>query len=236
MKITVSKFIIVAAFAQSSVNAFSVAPKSKLTTFNPLTQTFHISPSTTTTLFSTPEPTEDEIEVIMEKTKLTEEEVEKVGNLVADDEWLGLGMELSEMVRIAVIEQTKKNTADFIGKEDYKVGTLLHWFMCFTICVITMLIYTSLFLQMGDITKEIDSRVKVSSLELCCFVSVCIVHLIVSHNDFYYSPRQTEVAKIRGKDNYELGDLTMALDQISKDMTCKMTGKEDYEGKFFFVS
>ena len=74
---------------------------------------------------------------MMEKSKLSTEEVEEVGNLVADDEWLGLGMELSELVRVAVIEEAKKNTSDFIGKEDYKVG---------------------------DITKEIDDRVKVSAI------------------------------------------------------------------------
>lgn len=71
---------------------------------------------------------------MISNSKLSEEEVAKVGNLVADDEWMGLGMELSELVRVAVIEEAKKNTAEFIGKEDYKVG---------------------------DITKEIDERVKV---------------------------------------------------------------------------
>mmetsp|Transcript_7056 Transcript_7056/g.10302 ORF Transcript_7056/g.10302 Transcript_7056/m.10302 type:complete len:278 (+) Transcript_7056:138-971(+) len=128
--------------------------------------------STATTLFSVAEPTDEELQSVVEKSKLSDEEVEKVGNLVSDDEWMGLGMELSEIVRVAVIEESKKNVADFIGKEDYKVG---------------------------DITKEIDSRVK------------------------------DEVAKLRGKDEYELGDLTVALDQISKDLTCQLTGKEDYE-------
>lgn len=33
---------------------------------------------------------------------------------------------------------------------------------------------------------------------------------------------------MRGKDEYELGDLTVALDTISKDLTCQLTGK----GKF----
>jgi len=132
-------------------------------------------------LFSAPEPTDEELQSVLEKSKLSDEEVEKVGNLVADDEWMGLGMELSEIVRVAVIEESKKNVADFIGKDDY---------------------------QVGDITKEIDGRVK------------------------------DEVAKLRGKEEYELGDLTIALDQISKDMTCQLTGKEDYEGKtwvYFFL-
>ncbi len=45
---------------------------------------------------------------------------EEVGNLVADDEWEGLGMELSELVRTAVIEDLKKKSRDFLGKEEYK--------------------------------------------------------------------------------------------------------------------
>jgi len=36
---------------------------------------------------------------------------------------------------------------------------------------------------------------------------------------------------MRGKDEYELGDLTVALDEIGKDLTCQITGKDDYEGK-----
>lgn len=53
---------------------------------------------------------------------MSTEDLENVSNLVADDEWMGLSMELSELVRVAVIEETKKNTRDFIGKEDYKVS------------------------------------------------------------------------------------------------------------------
>lgn len=49
---------------------------------------------------------------------------------------------------------------------------------------------------MGDVSKEIDSRVK------------------------------DEIAKVRGKDEYELGDFLLAMDQISKSMTEELTGKE----------
>ena len=54
-------------------------------------------------------------------SKISEEEVEKVGNLILDDEWMGLSMELSELVRVAVLEDVKSKTTDFIGKDDYKV-------------------------------------------------------------------------------------------------------------------
>lgn len=65
--------------------------------------------------------------------ELTPEEVEKVGNLVASEEWAGLSMELADVVRTAVVEDIKKNSRDFLGKDDYAIG---------------------------DFSKEIDKRVK----------------------------------------------------------------------------
>ena len=50
--------------------------------------------------------------------------VNQVGNLVADDEYMGLSMELTELVRVAVLEDIKKNARDFLGKEEYKVGDI----------------------------------------------------------------------------------------------------------------
>jgi hypothetical protein len=95
---------------------------------------------------------------------------EAVGNLVADDEWMGLTMELTELIRLSVIQDLKKNAREFLGKDEYKIG---------------------------DISKEIDVRVK------------------------------DEVAKLRGKGDgeYELGDLVLAMDQMSKEMTEGLTGK-----------
>lgn len=53
-----------------------------------------------------------------------EEKEEIVGNLVADDEWNGLALELSEIIRVAIIEDVKKTTREFTGKDNYKVGTI----------------------------------------------------------------------------------------------------------------
>jgi hypothetical protein len=47
---------------------------------------------------------------------------EAVGNLVEEDEWSGLTMELTEIIRLSVIEDLKKNTREFLGKDDYKLG------------------------------------------------------------------------------------------------------------------
>lgn len=176
-RFNLSKYVLLALLTNPTAEAFTlVAPQQKSFATTTTTNTIHSFRTTkvmsSIILFNSEGPTEEEIDTALSKTKLSEEEVVQVGNLVADDEWMGLGMELSEMVRVAVIEEAKKNTADFIGKDEYK---------------------------MGDITKEIDSRVK------------------------------DEIANMRGKDEYELGDLTVALDEISKDMTCKLTGKEDYD-------
>jgi len=48
-------------------------------------------------------------------------EAEEIGNLVADDEYLGLGMELAEVVRLTLKEGLKENLREFLGKDDYKV-------------------------------------------------------------------------------------------------------------------
>jgi hypothetical protein len=59
-------------------------------------------------------------------TKPTKEQVEeRIGNLVADDEWMGLTMELTELVRVAIIEDVKKNAREFTGRDDYKVGKFI---------------------------------------------------------------------------------------------------------------
>ena len=132
MKLILTNCVFLSIFAQNTVSGFAVARNSCVVSS---ARTYRHIPATL--LFNAENPSEEEVASMMEKSKLSTEEVEEVGNLVADDEWLGLGMELSELVRVAVIEEAKKNTSDFIGKEDYKVG---------------------------DITKEIDDRVKVSAI------------------------------------------------------------------------
>ena len=56
--------------------------------------------------------TEDDIVFENEQAKQ-----DAVGNLVADDEWMGLRMELSETIRMAVVEDLKVNARDFLGKD-----------------------------------------------------------------------------------------------------------------------
>ena len=85
---------------------------------------------------SSPEPLDAEIvsdSSPSDVPQLTAEEKEQIGNLVANEEWSGLSMELTEVIATAVIEDLKKNSRDFLGKDDYSVG---------------------------DFSKEIDKRVK----------------------------------------------------------------------------
>lgn len=90
------------------------------------------SPSSSSRLQSAPEPTSGD-DAPAAPAELTAEEEEKVGNLVADEEWVGLSMELADVIKTAVVEDLKRNSRDFLGKEDYAVG---------------------------DFSKEIDQRVK----------------------------------------------------------------------------
>jgi len=68
---------------------------------------------------------------------------------------------------VAVREETKKAARDFTGNADYKIG---------------------------DVSKELDSRIK------------------------------EEVARLRNKPEYELGDLSVALDEIVKNEVRPITG------------
>eukprot|EP00970_Alexandrium_tamarense_P013912 scaffold3776_cov192-Alexandrium_tamarense.AAC.5 len=101
---------------------------------------------------------------------LSAEDEAKLGNLVANEEWDGLSMELAEVIRVAIVEDVKTKSRDFIGKDDYAVG---------------------------DFSKEIDRRVK------------------------------EEVAKMRDKPEYELGDFSIVLD--GKESVAVFCGKESYQ-------
>ena len=77
--------------------------------------------------------TSSDVVVQGETTTITKAEVEKIRNVVEDDEWLGLATELAIVFSSAVRETIKANVADFIGKDDDKLG---------------------------DVSKEADARIK----------------------------------------------------------------------------
>ena len=77
------------------------------------------------TRHTTPLLAESEPEVMTGETRvLTAADMEEVGNLVEDDEWLGLGMEMAIVLRSALRESVKKNVREFTGNDDYKIGDL----------------------------------------------------------------------------------------------------------------
>eukprot|EP00536_Pseudo-nitzschia_multiseries_P001834 jgi/Psemu1/182055/e_gw1.23.209.1 len=152
-----------------------------------------------------------------------EEKAAAVGNLVENDEWEGLTMELSEVIKMAVIEDLKKNTRDFLGKEEYKVG---------------------------DITKEIDARVKGEIASMRGNEEYQLGDLIVVMDnmakdmteDMTGKPYEAgdlskeldtrvkgAVASYCGKDEYEFGDLSQAIDKRVKDRVSGYIGKDEYE-------
>jgi len=154
----------------------------------------------------------------------TPEQTESVSNLCADDEWMGLSMELSELVRVAVVEDLKKNTKDFIGKDDYKVG---------------------------DIAKEIDDRVKGAIAEArgkdeyelgdlsvtLDQISKDVTCKLTGKEDYEFGDLSTEldkrvkesVADFCGNDDYQFGDLTMEIDRRSQKQLLEFIQKDEYE-------
>lgn len=172
---------------------------------------------------------EDKIDAeLVETSELTEENIEAVGNLVADDEWAGVTLELGELVRTAVIEDIKSNAREFLGKEEYKVG---------------------------DLSKEIDERVKQGVADLRGKDNYEVGDLVLTLDEM--SKSMTEeltgkpyevgdlskeidsrvkgaVASYIGKDEYEAGDLTKAIAGNVKTRVEELT--ENYEfGDIFLV-
>ena len=160
-------------FSRTAALILLLADAASVVSFTPLViQRKQIVLSHVQQLHSTTPPLpgngEDPSDGIIE-AEVVEEQKEIVGNLVADDEWAGVTMELSELVQRAVVEDLKGKTREFLnGKESY---------------------------EFGDVSKEIDARVKKG------------------------------VADLRGKEDYEVGDLVLSLDKMSKDFTEDLTGK-----------
>jgi hypothetical protein len=134
-----------------------------------------------------------------------QEQKQEIGNLVADDEWAGVTMELGELVKRAVIEDIKAKGREFLGKDDYKVG---------------------------DLSKEIDARVKQGVADIRGKPEYEVGDLVITLDEM--SKNMTEqltgkpyevgdlskeldrrvkksVANYIGKDEYEAGDLTRAV-------------------------
>ncbi|KAL3770288.1 hypothetical protein ACHAWO_004415 [Cyclotella atomus] len=201
-------------------------------------------------LFSS-EPDEIVDATILQKyDDMTPEQQNQVGNLVADEEWAGLSMELADVVRTAVVEDLKKNSRDFLGKDDYKMGdfskeidrrvkdevakmrekdeyelgdfsVVLDEKVKEMVCEMT----GKDEYDFGDLSVEIDSRVKAQVAKFC------------GTEEYKFGDLSKELAKrtkngvmnYLGKDDYEFGDLTKELAKRAKNRMLEYTGKEEYQ-------
>jgi hypothetical protein len=160
-----------------------------------------------------------DVEVDVVDVNSVEVNEETVGNLVANDEWEGLTMELSALIRTAIVEDLKSNAREFLGKDDYKLGDFskeidrkiktevanLREKDDYEIGDLSIVVdqwakektseLTGKPYETGDLSREIDSRIKKAAAEWC------------------------------GKDEYQVGDL-------SKEMTRRVKNRlSDYLGK-----
>ncbi|KAL7531288.1 hypothetical protein ACHAXR_003956 [Thalassiosira sp. AJA248-18] len=174
-------------------------------------------------LQSSPEPT-NEASGDEPPEELTAEEEERLGNLVADEEWAGLSMELGEVVRTAVVEDLKKNSRDFLGKEEYLLGDFSKE-IDKRVKVEVAKIREKDEYELGDLSVVLDDKVK----ELVCEMS--------GKDDYEFGDLSVEidkrtkesVAQFCGKDSYEFGDLSKEVAKRTKVGVLSYTGKSDYQ-------
>ncbi|KAL3758785.1 hypothetical protein ACHAWU_006427, partial [Discostella pseudostelligera] len=156
--------------------------------------------------------------------QLTVEEQQKIGNLVADAEWAGLSMELADVVRTAVIEDLKKNSRDFLGKEDYLVGDFSKEIDKRVKAEIAKIREKDEY-ELGDLSVVLDGKVK----ELVCEMS--------GKEEYEFGDLSIEidkrvkesVASFCGKESYEFGDLSKELAKRMKSGVASYTGKSGYK-------
>ncbi|KAL3787860.1 hypothetical protein HJC23_000402 [Cyclotella cryptica] len=189
-------------------------------------------------------------QIIERLEELTPEQQQQMGNLVADEEWAGLSMELAEVVRTAVIEDLKKNSREFLNKDSYAIGdfskeidrrvkdevarmrekdeyelgdfsVVLDEKVKEMVCEMT----GKEEYEFGDLSLEIDERVKASVAKFC------------GKDEYQFGDLSKELAKrtkegvlnYLGKDDYQFGDLSKELAKRTKEGVLKYTGKDDYQ-------
>lgn len=176
-------------------------------------------------LRSSPEPTSEAAATDEPApVELTPEEEENLGNLVADEEWAGLSMELADVVRTAVVEDLKKNSREFLGKEDYLVGDFSKEIDKRVKEEVAKIREKDEY-ELGDLSVVLDDKVK----ELVCEMS--------GKEEYEFGDLSVEidnrvkesVAQFCGKDAYEFGDLSKELTKRTKAGVMNYTGKSDYK-------
>mmetsp|Transcript_7345 Transcript_7345/g.15957 ORF Transcript_7345/g.15957 Transcript_7345/m.15957 type:complete len:282 (+) Transcript_7345:108-953(+) len=155
---------------------------------------------------------------------LTPEEEAKVGNLVANEEWAGLSMELAEIVRTAVIEDLKKNSREFLNKDDYAIGDFSKEIDRRVKDEVAKMREKDEY-ELGDFSVVLDDRIK----EMVCEMTGKEEYEFGDLSVEIDKRVKSEVAKFCGKDDYEFGDLSVELAKRTKAGVLKYTGKDDYQ-------
>lgn len=156
--------------------------------------------------------------------ELTAEEKQQLGNLVADAEWAGLSMEIADVVRTAVIEDLKKNSRDFLNKDDYSVGDFSKEIDKRVKAEVAKMREKDEY-ELGDLSVVLDSKVK----ELVCEMS--------GKDNYEFGDLSIEidkkvkesVAQFCGQEKYEFGMLSKELAKRMKSGVASYTGKSGYK-------
>lgn len=163
-------------------------------------------------------------EVVEGETRLlTAADVEEVGNLAEDEEWLGLGMEMAIVVRSAFRESVKKNVKEFTGSEDYKVGDLSKAADEKIKGEIAKLRGKDEY-ELGDLSLAMDALVKDEVCKMTGKDSYEAGDLSVEID----ARVKVAAAKFAGKETYEAGDLTREISKRAKASAIEFTGRSDY--------
>ncbi|KAL3826994.1 hypothetical protein ACHAXA_000058 [Cyclostephanos tholiformis] len=168
------------------------------------------------TMDGTVSPSESDVE--------EEEERRRVGNLVADEEWAGLSMELAEIIRTAVVEDLKKNSRDFLGKDEYLLGDFSKEIDSRVKAEVAKIREKDEY-ELGDLSVVLDDKVK----ELVCKLS--------GKDEYEFGDLSVQidirskklVAEFCGKEDYEFGDLSRELARRTREGVLNYTGKSDYK-------
>jgi HAMP domain-containing protein len=199
----------------------------------------------------------------------TTERNETIGNLVADDEWAGVTMKLSQLIRKSIEEDLKQKAREFLGKEEYALGDLSKEIDArvkqgvadirgkdgYELGDLTLTLdemsknftegLTGQPYEAGDLSKEIDARVKVAVAKYVGVDEYAAGDL----TRFVAANVQSRVADLTA--NYEFGDISREIERqrkewikgflgdeaaanykfgdISKKLATKITGKEAYQ-------
>ena len=157
-------------------------------------------------------------------TKMTKAQVEEVGNLAADDEWLGLAMELGIVMRCAIRESIKENVREFTGSDDYKVGDLSKEADERIKAAVAELRGKEEY-ELGDLSKAIDQIAKDEVCKMTGKDEYSAGDLSVEVDKRVKSA----VADFCGKEEYEAGDLSREIGTRVEASVLEFTGSDDYE-------